>query len=77
MNIDIDTLELSWTNRDGLTNIYKFDKNTSQYLLDFSQNKWKKYVEKNIDKIISGISNVQRNKNKKSISFFPKSKINL
>ena len=77
LNIDIDTLELSWTNRDGLTNIYKFDKNTSQYLLDFSQNKWKKYVEKNIDKIISGISNVQRNKNKKSISFFPKSKINL
>jgi len=36
-----------------------------------------KICRKNIDKIISGISNVQRNKNKKSISFFPKSKINL
>ena len=77
LNIDIDTLELSWTNRDGLTNNYKFDKNTSQYLLDFSQNKWKIYVEKDIDKIISGISNVQRSKTKKTISFFPKNKINF
>ena len=69
LNIEIDTLELSWTNRDGLTKNYKFDNNISQYLLDFPQIKWKFYVEKNIDKIISGIPNIQRSKTKKSISF--------
>ena len=69
LNIEIDTLELSWTNRDGLTKNYKFDNNISQYLLDFPQIKWKFYVEKNIDKIISGIPNIQRSKTKKSTSF--------
>ena len=53
LNINVDTLQLSWTNREGLTNTYKFDKKESEYLFDFIPEKWKTYVEKNIDKIIT------------------------
>lgn len=70
--VDIGTCELSWTNRDGLSNIYKLDKSKSQKLFSSSQDKWKEYVEKNINKIILGIPNSRRSKTQKRFSFFPK-----
>ena len=72
LNVDIGTLELSWTNRDGFSNIYKLDEIKSQKLFSSSQDKWKEYVEKNINKIISGVSNSRRSKTQKRFSFFPK-----
>ena len=72
LNVDIGTMEFSWTNRDGLTNVYKLDQKKSQYLFDFPPEKWKNYVEKNINKIITGISNTKRSKTQKRLSFFPK-----
>ena len=72
LNVDIKTLEFSWTNRDGLTNIYKLDKKKSQYLFSCPQDKWKQYVEKNINSITSGKSNTRRSKTQKKLSFFPK-----
>ena len=54
--INIDNLEVSLINKDGLKYKYNFDKSTSQYLLDFSKNKWKSYLIKNIEKIIKGES---------------------
>ena len=67
--IDIENLELSWTNKDGLSNNYKFDKKISQYLLDFPQFKWKSYVEKNIEEIILGKSNKSKNRKKFTMKY--------
>ena len=72
LNVDIGTMEFSWTNRDGLTNVYKLDQKKSQFLFEFPPEKWKNYVEKNINKIISGVSNSRRSKTQKKLSFFPK-----
>ena len=72
LNVDIDTMEFSCTNHDGLTNVYKFDQKKSQYLFNLPQEKWKNYIEKNINKIISGASNSRRSKTQKKLSFFPK-----
>ena len=74
LNIKIGNLELSWTNQEGLTNNYKFDKKISQYLLDFHQYKWRIYVENNIDKIITGGQNIKRTNSNNKISFFQKRK---
>ena len=65
--IDIANLELTWTDKDGLRNSYKFDKNISHYLLDFPQDKWKNYVENNIEEIILGKSD--ESKKSKKFSF--------
>ena len=62
--IDIGKLELFWTSQDGFNNNYIFDKNITEYLLDFPQVKWKDYVEKNFEKILLGKSNEQKNANK-------------
>ena len=70
--IDIGTFELFWTNKDGLTNNYKFDKNITEYLLDFPQVKWKDYVEKNIEKILLGKPNEGKNTNNKKFTFTKK-----
>ena len=74
LNIKIGNLELSWTNQEGLSNNYKFDKKISQYLLDFHQYKWRIYVENNIDKIITGGQNIKRTNSNNKISFFQKRK---
>ena len=74
LNIKIGNLELSWTNQEGLSNNYKFDKKISQYLLDFHQYKWRIYVENNIDKIITGRPNIKRTNSNNKISFFQKRK---
>ena len=74
LNIKIGNLELSWTNQEGLSNNYKFDKKISQYLLDFHQYKWRIYVENNIDKIITGGPNIKRTNSNNKISFFQKRK---
>ena len=65
--IDIGCLELSWTDKEGLSNNYQFNKKISEYLLDFPQLKWKNYVEKNLERIIFGKSD--ENKNIKQIFF--------
>ena len=75
--INIDNLELSWTNKEGLTNSYKFDKKVSQELLDFPQNKWRAYVENNIENIVLGISNNERKKINKKFSFFQRAKVHF
>ena len=72
LNIEIGNLELSWTNKDGLTNIYTFDKKTSQYLFDFPIIKWRLYVENNIEKIIKGKPNIRKTYKNKKTSFFQK-----
>ena len=72
LNINIGTLELSWVDKDGMKNNYKFDKKISQYLFKFPQIKWRLYVENNINSIISGAS--KRNALSKKISFFQKKK---
>ena len=59
--INLGCLELSWTDKEGLSNNYIFDKKTTEYLLDFPQIKWKKYVEKNLDRIIFGKSDEKEN----------------
>ena len=56
LSINLDTLEISLTNREGLKIKYKFNKKISQYLLDHSRNKWKSYIINNIEKIIMGTS---------------------
>ena len=56
LSINLDTLEISLTNREGLKIKYKFNKKISQYLLDHSRNKWKSYIINNIEKIIMGKS---------------------
>ena len=72
LNINIGTLELSWMDKDGMKNNYKFDKKISQYLFKFPPIKWRLYVENNINSIISGAS--KRNALSKKISFFQKKK---
>ena len=72
LNINIGTLELSWMDKDGRKNNYKFDKKISQYLFKFPPIKWRLYVENNINSIISGAS--KRNALSKKISFFQKKK---
>ena len=74
LNIKIGNLELCWTNQEGLTNNYKFDKKISQYLLDFHQYKWRIYAEDNIEKIITGGPSIKRTTSDKKISFFQKRK---
>ena len=62
--IDIGNLELSWTNKEGLSNNYKFDKKIGEYLLDYPQIKWKNYVENNLERIILGKSDENKNTKK-------------
>ena len=71
LNIDIDTLEINWTNREGLSKTYKLDKKISQFLCDFPVSKWRLHVENNIDKIIVGDPQDKRGSHNKK-SFFKK-----
>ena len=74
MTINIGTLSLSWTNRAGLTNEYKFDTKISHFLFDLPIIKWRLYVENNIEGIIKGIPNVKRNEQNKKTFFYQKRK---
>ena len=54
LNIEIEKIQLNWLNSNNDDkNIYKFEDNESEYLFDHSSLIWRKYIEKNIDKIIS------------------------
>ena len=54
LNIEIEKIQLNWLNNNNDDkNIYKFEDNESEYLFDHSSLIWRKYIEKNIDKIIS------------------------
>ena len=52
LNIEIGTIELSWTNQDALTKNIMMNKKDSEYLLDHPPYQWKFFVEKNIEKIL-------------------------
>ena len=54
LNIEIEKIQLNWLNNNNdEKNIYKFEDNESEYLFDHSSVIWRKYIENNIDKIIS------------------------
>ena len=67
-NINFGTLELTWVDKDGLINNYKFDKKISRNLFKSPQIKWRLYVENNINTIITGAN--KRNALSKKISLF-------
>ena len=58
LNIEIGTIELSWTNQDALTKNIMMNKKDSEYLLDRPPYQWKFFVEKNIEKILAEESNL-------------------
>ena len=53
LNIEIGTIELSWTNQEALTKNIMMNKKDSEYLLDHPPYQWKFFVEKNIEKILA------------------------
>jgi hypothetical protein len=53
IEIEIGTIELSWTDKEALTKNIFLDKKQTEYLLDIPTSKWKFFVEKNIEKLIS------------------------
>ena len=54
LNIDIEKIQLNWIdNKKKIKNIYKFEDKEAQYIFDHSSFIWRKYIEKNINKIIS------------------------
>ena len=60
LNIEIGTIELSWTNQDALTKNIMMNKKDSEYLLDHPPYQWKFFVEKNIEKILADEANLVR-----------------
>ena len=63
LNIEIEKIQLYWIKNNGDNNsksnnidekkVYKFKDDESEYLFDHSSITWRKYIEKNFDKIIS------------------------
>ena len=60
LNIEIGTIELSWTNQDALTKNIMMNKKDNEYLLDHPPYQWKFFVEKNIEKILAEEANLVR-----------------
>ena len=60
IEIEIGTIELSWTDQEALTKSLFLDKKQTEYLLDIPTFKWKFFVEKNIEKILSEESRTLR-----------------
>ena len=52
IEIQIGTIELSWTDQEALTKTTFLDKKQTEYLLDIPIFKWKFFVEKHIEKIL-------------------------
>jgi hypothetical protein len=52
IEIEIGTIQLSWTDQEALTKNIFLDKKQTEYLLDIPTFKWKFFVEKHIEKII-------------------------
>ena len=59
-DIEIGTMELSWTNQDALTKNILLNKKDSEYLLEYPPFQWKFFVEKNIEIILSDETNMVR-----------------
>ena len=57
-DIEIGTLELSWTNQDALTKNLFLNKKDSEYLLEYPPFQWKFFVEKNVEEILSNEANI-------------------
>ena len=53
LDIKIGTIQLSWTNQDGLTKSLMLNQKDSESLLDHPPFQWKFIIEKYIDKILS------------------------
>ena len=60
IEIEIGTIELSWTDQEALTKSIFLDQNQTEYLLDIPTFKWKFFVEKHIEKILSEESRTLR-----------------
>ena len=52
LNIEIGTIEMSWTNQEALTKNIMMNKKDTEYLLDHPPYQWKFFVEKNIEKML-------------------------
>ena len=57
-DIEIGTIELSWTDQDALTKNLMMNQKDSEYLLEHPPFQWKFFVEKNIEKILSDETNI-------------------
>ena len=53
IEIEIGTIELSWTDQEALTKSLFLDQKQTEYLLDIPTFQWKFFVEKHIEKILS------------------------